>query len=93
MAELLRWYERHPVITLGLIVYTLAAASVLLWLFVVVTLQVFGLGGEIPNIPGTGGTVVAYAGLPVIISTVVALVASAKSLWRWWRGRDGQGEG
>ena len=83
MATLTRWLQDNPVITIALLLITIVIVVWMLMLFSAVTLAVFGFLGEIPNVPGTGGTVAAYATVFGITATVAGLVAGAKQLWQW----------
>lgn len=83
MAALISWLDDHPLITILLVLVGLAFAVWAAWLFTVVTLSVFGMRGAIPNVPGAGGTVAAYATLFGITATLAGLIAGAKSLWQW----------
>lgn len=89
MTALLAWYERHPFVTGFLLLYVLGVVAVLMYAFVVVTFAVFGISGEVPNIPGVGGTVAAYGTFFGILATAVGLIGSAQALWKWWRGSRG----
>ena len=73
----------RPIITIMLILFAAALAVWAAWLFSVVTLAVFGQRGDIPDIPGAGGTVAAYATLFGITATLAGMVAGAKKLWQW----------
>lgn len=83
MTTLTRWLQDNPVITILLVLLAVALAVWAAWLFSVVTLAVFGQRGEIPDIPGVGGTVAAYGTLFGITATLAGLVAGAKKLWQW----------
>ena len=83
MATLTRWLQDNPVITIALLLITMVIVVWMLMLFSAVTLAVFGFLGEIPSVPGTGGTVAAYATVFGITATVAGLVAGAKQLWQW----------
>ena len=89
VTDLLRWYERHPVVTGIFIAYSLAAVTYMLALFGIITLKTWGMLGEVPDIPN--GTVAAYATFFAVVTTAAALLGGAQGMWRWWRERHDKG--